>query len=125
MEFELNPAKIGIEMENCIDFILEGEWSEEKQMMAIAFEEAYVNVCKYAYEGREQSYLRVSIRKYDDHIEADLWDEGMPYNPISVPLGEIVEGQIGGHGLRLMREYCELQYERVGNLNHLQMRKQL
>ena len=124
MEVYLHPAMIGDEMENFIDYILDGEWSEEKQMMAVAFEEAFVNVCNYAYP-EKNGYIKVLIQKHEDYIQADIWDEGMPYDPTTVPLKEIEELQIGGHGLRLMREYCTLRYERVEGTNHLTLTKYL
>lgn len=125
MEIQLNPAEIGKEMESGIDFILEGEWSEGKQEAAIAFEEAFVNVCNYAYQGMEKSYILAIIQKEPSSIEMDFWDEGVYYDPTAVPLKEIEEGQIGGHGIRLMRSYCEMTYRRVDGKNHLHLTKQL
>lgn len=124
MEVRLNPVEIGTEMENCIDFIMEGDWTEAKQEMAIAFEEAFVNVCNYAYPNKDGS-VEVSIEKDEEKILVSIWDLGIPYNPVTVPLKDIVEDQIGGHGIRLMREYCEMSYERVDGKNHLTMVKHL
>ena len=124
MEMRLNPVKIGNEMENCIDFIMEGDWTEAKQEMAIAFEEAFVNVCNYAYPNKDGS-VEVSIEKDENKITVSIWDSGIPYDPVTVPLKDIVEDQIGGHGIRLMREYCDMAYERVDGKNHLTMIKYL
>lgn len=131
MDIFLNPIKIEY-IDGFIEYILEGEWSEEKQEMAIAFEEAFVNICHYAYPNNNGG-VRVSIEKNTNSIQVNLWDEGIPYDPTKEPLKKVEnhndfsfqELQIGGHGVRLMREYCELSYERVEGKNHLTMFKKL
>lgn len=124
MEIRLNPVRIGNEMENCIDFIMEGDWTEAKQEMAIAFEEAFVNVCNYAYPNKDGS-VEVSIEKDENKITISIWDSGIPYDSVTVPLKEITPDQVGGHGIRLMREYCDMTYEYVDGKNHLTMIKRL
>lgn len=123
MEIVASCKSIESKLSKCVDYILEGEWSEAKQEVAVAFEEAIVNVCSYAYEKKERGEVRVRIAKDSERIVIDIWDFGRKYDPSTAPLKEIEEGQIGGHGIRLMRAYCDLSYKREGNLNHLTMVK--
>lgn len=125
MEIVINPAKVGDEMSKCVDYILDGNWTEAKQEAAIALEEAFVNVCLHAYPEGEAGTIRINIEQNEEQIVMDIWDTGIEYDPATTPLKEIEEGQIGGHGIRLMRAYCELVYKREGNVNHLTMIKKL
>lgn len=125
MEMIINPAKIGNEMSQCVDYILDGNWSEAKQEAAIALEEAFVNVCLYAYPEDEDGIIKIQIEQNEEQIVMDIWDKGKEYDPSIAPLKEIEEGQVGGHGIRLMRTYCELSYKREGEMNHLTMIKKL
>ena len=125
MEIVINPAKIGNEMSQCVDYILDGNWSEAKQEAAIALEEAFVNVCLYAYTEDEVGTIKIRIEQNEEQIIMDIWDKGKEYDPSTAPLKEIEDGQIGGHGIRLMRAYCKLIYKREGDTNHLTMIKEL
>lgn len=124
MELVINPAKVGDEMNKCVDYILDGNWSEEKQEAAIALEEAFVNICVHAYKDKA-GIIKIRIDKSDEQIVMELWDTGKEYDPATAPLKEIEEGQIGGHGIRLMRTYCDLFYSREEDTNHLTMIKKL
>lgn len=125
LDVRMNPARLGKEMETCVSYILDGDWSEKKQEIAIALEEAFVNVCSYAYPDGYRGSIFVHIEKDQSEIRIDVWDEGIPYNPIEAPLKTPNESQIGGHGIRLMKAYSELFYERIANRNHLVLTKQL
>lgn len=125
-EFEMERAKIGKEMSACVDFILSDENAscnmpfEERQMAAVAFEEAFVNICSYAY-GEGDGYVRVFIKKDGRSISVHLFDMGIPFDIANVEIKEAEPDQIGGHGIRLIREYTSVFYESIGGMNHLSM----
>lgn len=125
MEFSTKQAVVGEEMRVLADFILSDDGCcllpmEERQMAAIALEEAFVNVCSYAYGGRP-GYIKVFVVKTEDFVTVHIFDRGAYFDPSTVLLSEPDPDQVGGHGIRLIREYAYLVYEYKNGENHLQM----
>ena len=98
-----------------------------QNLLDVAVEELFVNVCRYAYEGVDESVprvVRVSYTHLADppSITVDLVDDGVPYDPLAksdaVTPEDIFDVPIGGLGiLTAKRSVDEMRYERVGGSN--------
>lgn len=89
----------------------------------LAVEEAVVNVCRYAYGGR-QGELELSVKEKGGLIVVELSDEGAPFDPTTVMkpdiAGSIREGKVGGLGIHLMKGMADrVSYRRKGERNVL------
>lgn len=93
--------------------------------VTIALEEAFVNVCRYAYPGGEGE-ARLSCRVEGGSLVIELADSGQPFDPLSLPdpdLGANLEQRkIGGLGIFCIRNLAdEVNTRREGNRNILRM----
>ena len=121
--YYIDPIKINKNMEDIIDYILGEDPSSFTMEMAVAFEEAYVNVANYAY-GKESGPIFIEITKEPNKIKIILKDQGFSYDPTKKELKEMTdEFQIGGHGIRLMRNNSQVAYKRKDNCNILTLIK--
>lgn len=116
--YVFNPVSPDVGMEDIIDKVIGDEFNEGRQQLAIAFEEAFMNICKHAYE-KDRGPAMVVVNIDDKNIVISLCDCGPGYDPVHAPVPDITEGQIGGHGLRLMHAYANMEYKRAGNYNIL------
>ena len=121
--FYIQTAKADALMEDIIDFILGEVPTETTQEIAVAFEEAFVNIATYAYESGEGP-VSVTVKKTPSKIEVVLDDCGKPYDPTKAKASKITDDfQIGGQGILLMHTYAELSYRRVFGHNMLKLTK--
>jgi serine/threonine-protein kinase RsbW len=96
--------------------------------IALAFEEAVVNVINYAYaEGEGPVEVQVS-RTADRGMVIELIDQGAPFNPLEAQEPDISapahERPIGGLGIFMVRQIMDsVSYSRSGGSNVLRMQK--
>lgn len=122
-KYYIEKAKINKDMEEIIDYILGNPPTSFTMEMAVAFEEAYVNIASYAYENNTGPIF-IEIIKTPQKIQIILKDEGISYDPTKKELLPMTdEFQIGGHGIRLMRNNSHVSYERKDNFNILTLTK--
>lgn len=118
----MQVAKIGKDMEETIDAIRGEEFAEPRLEAAVAFEEAFVNVVMHAYE--DEGPVAFSVDIDDDKMSATIIDKGIPYDPTTAVVTEMTdEFQVGGHGIRLMQTYVDMEYQRVFDHNLLKITK--
>lgn len=118
--FCLEKAVPGKMMEQIIDLIAGESFNEFRQDLAVAFEEAFMNVCRHAYKKDGPIIVRLEISK--KKIAAYLCDCGKKFNPIKSPMLPLYEeGREGGHGIRIMRAYCNMSYMRIFGFNILKL----
>lgn len=108
------------ELDNATDFInafMEAADIEMKTIMQIdvAFEEMFVNVAHYAYEG-DSGDVAVRIEKTDAGVEVTLADSGIRYNPLEKTDPDITlnaeERPIGGLGIFMVKKMMDdVRYE--------------
>jgi serine/threonine-protein kinase RsbW len=99
--------------------------------LQVAVDEVVSNVIKYAWPsgGTHEVLLRVGLRS--DHVEVEIVDDGVPFDPRDPPPPPAFELEagglpIGGRGLRLVdRLMDEVDYTRLGNQNRLRIRKSI
>lgn len=114
-------AEAGWFMEQVVDLIRGEDFDEKRMEMAIAFEEAFMNVATHAYPEGEGP-VAITLNIDNDKIVVVLDDCGIPYDPTIVEVPDMTdEFQVGGHGIRLMQNYCNLEYIRAFDHNLLRL----
>ena len=96
----------------------------------IAVEEAVVNVMKYAYPSGQPGDVTIETASNDVRLKFTIIDSGQPFDPTVQPEVDTTlpakERKIGGLGIHIMRQNMDsINYERMGNLNVLTLRKKI
>jgi len=104
--------------------------NDETAQVKVAIEEAVVNVMKYAYPTGHCGNVTIEAVSNDVCLTFTITDSGKPFDPTVHPAVDISlpasERKIGGLGIHIMRRNMDsINYERLGNLNVLTMRKRL
>ena len=92
--------------------------------VALIFEEAYVNVAVHGYAKKADNVkpLRILWDKVGDDYKMTFIDEGIYFDPTTYDIGEPKGDQVGGHGIRLMRELSKkMAYHKEGTENILEI----
>lgn len=102
-----------------------GMGTQKKFGLLIAVEEAFVNVCHYAYpDSRGEVSLSCTTDTTDFVVE--IVDQGGPFDLLSLPVPDttaaIMERQIGGLGVHFIRTFTDdVRYRREDGRNILRM----
>lgn len=102
-----------------------GLGQENGDHLMLAVEEAFVNVCRHAYEGRGGTVeLRASA--VDGEVVVEIADEGVAFNPLEPtmpdPSAPLEARREGGMGLVLLRSVSSrLGYRREAGRNVLEI----
>lgn len=93
-------------------------------------EECFVNVVGHGYRDQGQHRIELSMEIQDGTLTMILEDDAAAFDPLSVaafdPETPLEQRPVGGLGIHLMRSLMDdLQYQRVGGINRLTMRKLL
>ena len=96
----------------------------------VAIEEAVVNVMNYAYPLGKEGNVTIEAASNDLRLKFTIIDGGKPFDPTVQRAVDTTlaakERRIGGLGIHLMRQNMDsINYERVGDLNVLTLRKKL
>jgi len=99
--------------------------TKKKFGLLIAVEEAFVNVCHYAYPDG-QGDVAVSCGADNEAFVVEIADSGAPFDILSLPepdiTSDIMERQIGGLGVHFIRTLTDqVYYRRESGNNILQM----
>jgi serine/threonine-protein kinase RsbW len=127
------PAEIG-NLGKVQDFVADGATRAQLPKrrlddLMVAVEEAFVNICHYAYSG-SRGAVRVGISWDGESLEVELRDDGVAFDPLSVAEPDVTadldQRVPGGLGIPLMRRMMDgLHYARVGEQNVLSLRMHL
>ena len=98
--------------------------------IALAVEEAVVNVMNYAYPAGTEGEIRVKAYTSADRLTFEISDDGIPFDPTSAAEPDLTlsaeQRPIGGLGIYLMRRYMDaMKYKRVKGCNILSLTKQI
>lgn len=93
----------------------------------LSIEEIYVNVANYAYEDSVGN-CRVQYTLSDSSMAIDVWDSGIPFNPLEREDPDITlkaeDRKIGGLGIFMTKTMMdEITYEYKDGQNHIWMKK--
>lgn len=124
MEWKITPAEVGEMMEEISDTIVSTVPEELQMNVALIFEEAYVNVAVHGYAKKADNVkpLRILWDKVGDDYKMTFIDEGIYFDPTTYDIGKPKGDQVGGHGIRLMRELSKkMAYHKEGTENILEI----
>ena len=110
-------------VEECADCF--GLDAKKKFGLLVAVEEAFVNICSYAYPDSEGE-AEVSCATEGDTFIFEIADSGSPFDVLSLPVPDtaldIMERDIGGLGVHFIRTLSDsVSYRRVNEQNILRM----
>jgi anti-sigma regulatory factor (Ser/Thr protein kinase) len=100
---------------------------ERRGVVALVVEEAFVNLCRHAYRGREDGAVTLRLSGRAGELAVELRDAGPAFDPIrEAPKprldASVEERRPGGLGVELMRRMTdEIRYRRDGDENVLTM----
>ncbi len=102
--------------------------SETVTDMQVALDEVLNNITKYAYPDTAEHKIHICLRVLDNVLEAVVEDGGAPFDPLAVPAPDVSaplhERRVGGVGIHFVRNLLdEVIYDRIGERNHLVLRK--
>ncbi len=125
------PAKLE-NLKKMFDYIREaasrqGFTEEQTNKIQLASEEALVNVINYAYTPNTGD-VEIQCDNKENSIEITIMDEGIPFDPLSIPdpdiLVPIEERKVGGLGIFMIKEIMDdVKYKRVDDKNILTLIK--
>lgn len=90
----------------------------------LAIEEALVNICSYAYDGRSGSIVVECANYGTSGLRVQISDRGKPFDVVASPAPDLCDDlarrPIGGLGIHLMRAFADVaRYRRCGDANVL------
>jgi serine/threonine-protein kinase RsbW len=94
----------------------------------VAADEVLANIINHAYADNAAHVIRIAIRVFHDAIELAFEDDGIPFDPLSVPQPDVHAPQrkrrVGGLGIHVVRKLMsKVEYSREGNSNRLVITK--
>lgn len=105
--------------------------SEVIEKIILAVDEACTNIIKHAYKYSPDGNIQISIKFADNRFEISITDEGLHFNPNSIPDPDIKEyykqKKVGGLGMFLMKKLMDdVKYSTsTGNKNQVVLVKYL
>jgi serine/threonine-protein kinase RsbW len=97
----------------------------------LAVDEACTNIIKHAYKYSPDGFIKITIKFADYKFEISITDEGIHFNPNSIPEPDIKEyykqKKVGGLGVYLIKKLMdEVEYYTLtGNKNQVVLTKYL
>ena len=126
-DLQVVPRLNAFVVEVCHD----GGFSHDDTMQVkVAVEEAVVNVMKYAYPAGQRHDVTIEAACNTLRLKFTIIDSGRPFDPTVQTVADTTlpakERNIGGLGIHIMRQNMDsINYERLGNLNVLTLRKKI
>jgi len=98
--------------------------------MHVALDEVLTNITKYAYTDNAEHEIHIRFRVLDNVLEAMIEDDGMPFNPLTIPPPDtsapLRDRSVGGVGIYFVaRLMDDVAYERQGDTNYLILSKKI
>ncbi len=96
----------------------------------LCVDELVTNIIGHAYSDKQEHAVLLECRTYDDRIELELRDDGVPFDPTgrthpNIQLS-VDERDIGGLGIHLVTTLMnKVEYVREGDYNVLKVTKNL
>lgn len=104
-------------------------FSEERvSVVQLVVEEAFVNVCSYAYDN-EPGLLEINCitDQSPEGLTLEIWDDGKPFNPLSHAPShgqtvDIAQRRVGGLGILMLGQMTDnIAYDRLGDSNRVRL----
>jgi len=98
----------------------------------LVLDELVTNSIEYGHPGARRAGGSIQLRatRLDDTIEIDLIDDGLAFDPRTLPApaldAPLDQRPVGGLGMHLVRHYVdEFEYTHENGRNHIRLRKRL
>jgi anti-sigma regulatory factor (Ser/Thr protein kinase) len=96
----------------------------------LALEELITNTVSYGHPDGPGAPIRLRMERLGDVVEVDMIDEGVAFDPRTVPEPDLdaplEERRAGGLGIYFVRQFVdEFDYHREDGRNHLRLRKRV
>ena len=96
--------------------------SRQRQLCAIAAEEAFINICSYA--GTDD--ITVSVRSCTGGLQVAFADTGRPFNPLTEETPDLTlpahARPVGGLGIHMIRSIADaVSYDHLHGINRLEL----
>ena len=94
----------------------------------LCVDELITNIIAHAYGDKEEHAVLLECRVFDEHLELELRDDGVPFDPTvqtrpNLKLS-LEEREIGGLGIHLVMNLMDkVEYQREGDFNVLKATK--
>ncbi len=99
----------------------------ELRQITLIVEELYSKIVRFAFEGKEQQLLEISLSKADREITLEMIYEGDEFNPLGINPEQLMDPALideGGMGLSLIKAFCDsINYSREEQKNILLIKK--
>lgn len=105
-----------------------GERPDLVHSLQLAVHEACINIIDHAYAGMNPGRIQIAITLAgaSRRLIVELEDTGRSFDFASIPEPDLVEGQIRGYGLFLMRQVLdEIVYDSLPHGNRWRLTKEL
>jgi anti-sigma regulatory factor (Ser/Thr protein kinase) len=94
----------------------------------VAADEVLANIINYAYADHDPHVIRITMRVFHDAIELTFEDDGVAFDPLSVPQPDVQappgKRRVGGLGIHVVRKLMsQVEYSREGSHNRLVITK--
>lgn len=94
----------------------------------LALDELVTNIIHYAYPDGQTHSFSLELRRMGDRIEAELIDDGVPFNPLETPEpdldADLDSRRMGGLGIHFVRQTMdEVSYRFEQGQNRLRLVK--
>ena len=98
--------------------------------MGVVIDEVLSNIINHGYTDQLSHEIEVFIGINSGYLELIFKDDGISFNPLLVEQEALSnhekETKIGGLGIQLMKRLVDdVEYNRIGTMNQLKIRKQL
>lgn len=96
----------------------------------LALEELITNAIAYGYDDDAEHHIVVRLSVVNDHVHAEIEDDGKPFNPLEVASPDLTspieERPVGGLGIHLVRSMMdEVAYRRQAGKNYVTLMKRV
>lgn len=93
--------------------------------LLVSLEEAFVNICHYAYP-KGDGTVTITCETIDHRLVIEIVDQGVPFDLLSLPEPDItqdlMEREIGGLGVHFIRTFSDqVSYRREAGQNILRL----
>ena len=99
----------------------------ELRQISVIIEEIFSNIVRFAFNDTAVHMIDIKMQYAERNISIDIFDDGIPFNPLEYdqgPISDPATSGTGGMGLTLVRTFSDsIVYKRTPQNNHLSITK--
>jgi len=101
----------------------------ELRQITLVVEELFSKIVRFAFTGKDQQLLEITLSKADREITLEMVDKGEEFNPLETNPEQLMDPASideGGMGLSLIKAFCDsISYTREEQKNILLIKKMI